>query len=57
MQFALVENITSEPAPGLNNLWRLVIFDSSTKKGALGPIGREYLIEDLTLGNRLARIV
>ena len=42
---------------GQNNLWRLVMFDPSTKKGALGPIGREYLIEDLTQGNPLARIV
>ena len=42
---------------GQNNMWRLVVFNPSTKKGALGPIGREYPIEDLTQGNRLAKII
>jgi competence protein CoiA len=42
---------------GQNNLWRLVMFNPSTKKGVLGPIGREYLIADLTQGNPLAKII
>jgi competence protein CoiA len=39
------------------NLWRLIMFNSSTKKGAVGPGGKEYLIEDFIQGNALARII
>lgn len=42
---------------GQSDLWRLVSFNRTTKRGVVGPIGREYLIEDLTLGNPLARIL
>jgi competence protein CoiA len=39
------------------NLWRLVVFDPSTKKGAVGPGGKEYFIRDFIQGNPLGRII
>jgi len=42
---------------GQANLWRLVMFDPSTKKGMVGPGGKEYLVEDFTKGNPITRIV
>jgi hypothetical protein len=39
------------------NLWRLIIFDSSSKKGAVGPGGKDYFIKDFVEGNTLARIL
>lgn len=42
---------------GQKNLWRLVFYDYATKKGVLGPVGREYLIEDLSEGKPLPQIL
>jgi competence protein CoiA len=42
---------------GEANLWRLILFDPSTKKGAVGPAGKEYLIDDFIKGNPLARVI
>lgn len=42
---------------GGNNLWRLVDFRPSTQMGIVGPIGRQYLIQDLQNGKPIARIV
>jgi hypothetical protein len=39
------------------NLWRLVMFNSSTQKGVVGPGGREFFIQDFIQGNPLARII
>jgi competence protein CoiA len=39
------------------NLWRLVMFDPSTKKGVVGPGGKDYLVEDFIEGNRIATII
>jgi hypothetical protein len=42
---------------GQANLWRLIMFDPSTKKGAVGPAGKEYLVDDFIKGNPLARVI
>jgi competence protein CoiA len=39
------------------NLWRLVMFDSKSKKGAVGPGGKEYFVQDFIKNRPLARIV
>ena len=42
---------------GQANLWRLIMFEPSTKEGAVGPAGKEYLVDDFIKGNPLARII
>jgi competence protein CoiA len=42
---------------GQANLWRLVMFDPSTKDGVVGPAGKEYLVKDFMEGNPIARII
>jgi hypothetical protein len=39
------------------NLWRLIMFNPSTKTGAVGPAGKEYLVKDFIMGNPLARVI
>jgi hypothetical protein len=41
---------------GSENLWRLVSFNSATKKGVVELIGRECLVGDITEGRPLAQI-
>jgi competence protein CoiA len=39
------------------NLWRLVMFDRSSKKGAVGPGSKEYFVQDFMENKPLARII
>jgi hypothetical protein len=40
---------------GRANLWRPIMFNPLTKKEAVGPAGKEYLVTDFIMGNPLAR--
>jgi competence protein CoiA len=39
---------------GEETLWRLVVFDKSSKKGAVAPISKKVLIEDCLKGNTIS---
>ena len=38
---------------GQIGLWRLVLYNRTSKRGVLGPINREHLVEDITQGKPL----
>jgi competence protein CoiA len=42
---------------GEANLWRLILFDPLTKRGAVGPAGRKHLVDDFIKGSPLARVI